>query len=446
MTAPLNLRRNAVWGVLEILISAAVLFFLYRMVLARLGLQALGIWSLVLATTSLVRLGDVGAATGLGRFVAIAHHRGEATRALGYIETAIITNLVLYGAISCLLYWPLCFALPYAVAPASLATARALLPYALASFTLLNVNGAVAGSLMGLQRADLKSLVTVASLLLQFAVAAVLTRSHGLIGLALAQIAQYSLALGGGWALILRQLHLDPRLPSRWERAIFRELLGFGVKLQAANIVSFLYEPATKFVLSSVGGLAVLGVYELAQKLVQQVRQIVVGPSQILMPAFARSHDQGGGEVAVLYEKAVATSTLVGLPLMLGVAATSPLICWLWMGHLDLRFVDFVVLLCAAWFCNLFAAPAYLLGVGTGSVGWNIAGHVVTSGGGPLAGLLLGRFAGAYGVVIAACVALAAGSLLSMIMNCRQHRIAPLPSLAGIRAAMRQLLKRPAQA
>lgn len=436
-----DLRRNAIWGLVEIVTSAAVLFLLYRLVLVRLGLQSLGIWSLVLAATSLVRLGDIGAANGIGRFVAIAFNRDQTARALDYIETAAVTTATLYAGISVVLYWPLCHLLPLVMAGSSVDVARTLLPYALLSFTLTNVNGTIAGSLMGLQRADLKSATTLVSLLIQFVLAAVLTRSHGLIGLAIAQISQNLFAVIVGWFLIIRQMNQPFRLPLSWNAPIFRELLGFGMKLQAASLLSFLYEPATKFVLSSVGGLGAVGVFELSQKLVQQVRQLVVGPTQILMPAFAKLHDQGGNEVAALYEKAVATSLLTGLPLMTLVAAASPIICWVLMGHIDDRFVVFTVLLSAGWFLNLLAAPAYVLGIGTGQVGWNIWGHVVTSLAGPGLGLAVGQVAGAIGVVASAAGMLAAGSLFSMIMNCSTQSCSPLPRRGALSESAKYLLR-----
>ena len=439
----LNLRRNAIWGVLEIVATASVLFLLYRLVLVQLGLQALGIWSLVVAATSFVRLGDVGAATGLGRFVAVAHSRRETPRALAYIETAVVTNTLLYGAISLALYWPLWHLLPLSVKlPAALVTAHALLPYALLSFTLLNVNAAMAGSLMGLQRSDLKSAITVVSVMVQFAAAAALTKSHGLIGFAIAQIAQYGFAILAGWLLILRELGLSPRLPASWNRSVFRELLGFGVKLQAASILNFMTDPVTKFVLSSVAGLGALGVFELTQKIVLQVRQIVVGPSQILMPAVAHFDESGGSEIALLYERAAAASVLIGLPMMTMLALASPLVCWLLMGHVDSQFVTFIVILSIGWFLNLLAAPAYMLGVGTGRVGWNIWGHIITTCGGPLLGLLLGQVFGGIGVVGGAMTMLATGSLFGMVMNCRAQACRPLPRFAAVRSAVRMLWRR----
>ena len=63
----LRLGRNATWAVGEVVISGLVLFLLYRIVVATLGVEALGVWSLVMATTSLARFADLGAAAGLAR-------------------------------------------------------------------------------------------------------------------------------------------------------------------------------------------------------------------------------------------------------------------------------------------------------------------------------------------------------------------------------------------
>jgi O-antigen/teichoic acid export membrane protein len=68
----LNLRRNSLYAVGEVVVSGLSLFLLYKKVVNTLGVEALGVWTLVLATTSLGRFADIGAASGLSRFVASA--------------------------------------------------------------------------------------------------------------------------------------------------------------------------------------------------------------------------------------------------------------------------------------------------------------------------------------------------------------------------------------
>jgi O-antigen/teichoic acid export membrane protein len=76
MTRPLS--SNAAANVLQALAGAALLFALYRYINTTLGVEQLGIWSVVLATASASRLADLGLSAGVTRFVARDRARGEA--------------------------------------------------------------------------------------------------------------------------------------------------------------------------------------------------------------------------------------------------------------------------------------------------------------------------------------------------------------------------------
>lgn len=432
----LGLRRNSIWAIAEVLFSSLILFFLYKVIVKVLGVEALGIWSLVMATTSLGRLADIGTAAGLGRFVAAVRAREEDGKAIDYAETAILTNLALYVGIAAVLWLPAYFWLSVLTSGASLVKARALLPYALLSFSLMSVTAAVTGALVGQQRSDQRSMVTIASLFVQFFMAVMFVQRHGLLALAWAQIAQYLLVIGASWALFLRN-HFGAwtlRIPVRWRKEAFNDLLGYGLKLQAVSIVSFLYGPAVKFLMSSLGGLEALGFYEMAQRLVLQVRQLVVMPNQTIVPGFAHLNECEPEKIEPLYHKAMALTILSGTPLMAGVAVASPLICFLWIGHIEPLFVAFAILMSAGWFANLLAAPAYLLGEALGHLKWNFYGTVVTTGGTAALSLPFGYLLGEFGVAVPALAMLGAGSLLTMVMNCRILQVQLLPASGDFHA------------
>jgi O-antigen/teichoic acid export membrane protein len=431
----LRFRRNAAWAIAEVAASALVLFFLYRVIVGQLGVKALGIWSLVLATTSLGRLADLGTAAGLGRFVAIAGARQEKDKTIVYVETAIITNLLLYSAIALVLWAPAFYALSLTTSGEVLAMARALLPFSLLSFVLIGVASATTGAIVGQQRSDQKSMIVIAGLILQFLASVALVPYGGLRGLAWAQIAQYALVISLGWMLFLRNYRgsWTFRLPHRWHREVFRELIGFGAKLQAATIISFLLDPTVKFLMSTYGGLEALGFFEMAQRLVQQVRQLIVMPNQVLMPGFAHLMETQPQRIEPLYHRAMTLSLVGGFALLGSVALASPIICYLWTGRITAIFVQFTVILAASWFANLVAAPAYLLGVASGRIGWNLWGHLASLTGTLVVGILLGRSFGAIGIAIGAGSMLALGSLFSMYGNCHMLGLHPLPGIRDFR-------------
>jgi len=436
-----KLRRNAVWAVFEVLGSSLALFFLYRIVVRHLGIEALGVWSLVVATTSLGRFADLGTAAGLGRFVATAQARQDTGRTIDYVETAVVTNFLLYLGIALLLWGPAWYGLSLVMEPHALASGRQLLPYSLLSFVLVSVSSATTGAIVGQHRSDQKSMISLAGTLTQLFVSLLFVARYGLPALAWAQIVQNMVVIAASWLLFLRN-HFGAwafRLPVHWRKDVFRELIGFGMKLQAVSIAGMLYDPAIKFLMSSEGGLKFLGYFEMAQRLILQVRQLVLMPNQVLVPGFAHLMESEPEKVGPLYHRAMVFSCLFGLPMLGGVTLLSPLISYVWIGHVEPRFVLLVVILSAGWFVNLMGAPATLLGMGIGRVRWNVLSACLTTAGSCVLGYALGHFFGGFGVAFAAGCMLILGASLNTIMNCRMMGIAILPGILDFRDALRQL-------
>lgn len=443
----LNLRNNAGWAIGEAVCSGVVLFFLYKIVVAALGVKALGVWSLVLATTSLGRLADLGTSAGLGRFVAASKALNNSESALRDVETAIVTNLLFFTGLALAIAVPAYYGLALVMETDSLEQGRALLPFSLVSFVLMSVVGATNGAIIGQHRSDQKSIITLAALAVQLVVAAFLVPDHGLPALAWAQIAQYLTLISLGWLLFLKN-HFGRwtlRLPCRWRKDSFRKLLGFGMKLQAVSITGIIYDPLVKFLMSSYGGLDILGYFEMAQRLVLQARQLVVMPNQALVPTFAHLKETVPDSIASLYSKATALSIGFGALLLGSAALLSPVISYLWIGHLEKIFIILTAILACGWFCNLAAAPAYLLGVGTGYMRGNVIGSCVSLGVLALLGYMSGQLIGGYGIALSTALAQLSAAYLCLLMNCRTAKVAMFPTFAdfaAIPATFLQAVKR----
>jgi len=429
-----NLRRSAVWSVAEVATSGIALFFLYKYVVAILGLHALGVWSLVLATTSLARLGDLGAAAGLSRFVASALADKEKANARDFVETALFTNLAIYAAATLALAAPLWIGISLLVPSDSVAEARLLLPYALVSFALLNANAVLISGLIGAQRADLKSKISMISVAIQLTSVVALVPSFGLIGLGLGQIAQYLFSIVISWLCLRTALGKEvvSWLPRRFNWPSFHQLFHFGIKLQLANLISFSFEPATKFVISAVCGLEMLGIFEMAFLLILQARHLVVAPMQALLPAFAHLNRENSKELAGLYEQALAKSVLLAGPVLLSAGILSPIVSSFWLGSYNQNFVAFAGLLSVGWLINALGTPAYHLGVARGLVRWNIVGHVITSVCGPLFGYFFGQLLGPIALVSCISVGLALGAITSMLLNCHASSVSAFTSIDAV--------------
>ena len=425
---------NAKLTAAQIVTSAVVIFFLYRYLVRVIGIEAVGVWAVVLATTSAGRIADFGVTGSTTRFVARALGQKSPRAAADYAQTAAISAAGIYLSLVVLAYPLLRHILAFIVPASHVEQAISLLPYALTSFWLGSVTTVLQGAIDGTQRIDLKSWLLIGASLLYFVAVLGLVPRIGLLGLAWAQVAQGAALFTGSWLLLRRCLSGLPLVPVGWRPRVFREIIGFGSKLQVISLMVMLFEPTTKALLSKFGGLTAAGYYEMATRMVQQVRNILVSANQVLVPTIADLQERDGERVLTLYRVSYRVMMYFSLPSLAGLVAAIPVISEWWLGRYEPNFVRFAILLAIAWFINTISAPAYFAGVGTGQLRWNLMGHVTVAVLNLCLGVVLGVSWGAVGVVVGAVTALTVGSLVTALKYHAQQGL-PLKDLFPIESA-----------
>lgn len=391
------------------------LFLIYRSVVAELGIEMLGVWSIVLATTSFGRMADLGIAAGLSRFIATARAKGDVLLAATYFWTATASIMVLMAAVAFVGYLPLHAALAVALDGDQLEAARALLPWALLTFWLLSINAALFASLLGFHRADLRAIASISGMVLQVAASFLLVKSWGLLGLAWAQISQYVLAIIISLA-ILAALRAVPKRVAL-TRSAFKELMGFGIKLQIGTIANLLFEPLSKIVLGAVAGAATVGVFEMAYRMVYQVRSVAIMAFQNLVPAFAELQESAPERSLALFVRSNRIAAASATLLMSAIVIASPLISLVWLRSYSGDFVLFTCLVSLCWTVNILCAPSYFFGMATGRINANIGGQVLTGILSPVLAFILGRWGGPALAVLGVVAGKAIGDVLPAIFN-----------------------------
>lgn len=229
-------------------------------------------------------------------------------------------------------------------------------------------------------------------------------------------------------------------LPTRFDKATFCEQLGFGLKLQATNLISFSFEPLTKFVISATAGLTALGLFEMAYRTVLQVRHIVAAPLQTLLPTFAHLNQVNKNDSLALYSASLASTLIVSSVLLFSLALISPLVSIIWLGHLDWIFCLFTAFCSVGWFFNVVGAPAYLFGISSNYLSGNIRGHLVTSFAGPGIGYVACLWLRLPWLSVALPMAgLAGGAVIAAVMNSRALGLPLLPQPSVFRVTWRKL-------
>ena len=417
------LARNALANVLQTISGAALLFALYRYINTTLGVEQLGVWSVVLATVSASRLADMGLSGGVVRFVARDRARGELDRAGKVVDTAALSLMVTIGAILPLVYPLLGKLLPHLFEGSYLAQALAILPYALVSLWLTVVAAVFQGGLDGCQRMDLRAGLVVSGQALLLALAFWLVPQHGLLGLAWAQIGQGLFLAVIGRFLLRNALPTLTRLPRRWRKHVLREMLGYGANLQAATLFMLLVDPVANALMARFGGPAAAGYFAMANQVVLKARSVIVTANQAVVPYIATLAEGETGRLDGLYRNNMRVLVFVTIPAFALLFAWAGVFSWLLTGGYQAEFVFFLGLVCLAWCVNTFTGPAYFMNMGTGRVGWNTLAHLMMGTLNVSLGLLLGSFYGAHGVLYAYTIAVITASGVLIVAFQHQNRL-----------------------
>lgn len=428
MSLSQRLISNATVSVVQTLISGLVLFILYRYLIDHLGIKQLGLWSVILASTSVARLSDMGLTGSVVKFVARYRALGDDVQAADVIQTAVI-SIASVMAVLCLGIYPLLDnVLALAIPAESMSLAMSILPWAVFSLWLGSVGGVFQSGLDGCQRMDIRNILMILCNLIFLLAAFWLVPNFGLMGLAIGQALQAFVLMLASWVLLRKQLKALPLLPRLWRKSKFKEMFGYSVNFQINSIAILLFDPAIKLLMSRYGGLSSTAFYEMANQLVIKLRAVIISANQALVPAVAELHETAPEQIRNVYLKTYRMLFFVTVPFYAGIYIALPLVSQLWIGHIESQFLLFGAILTLGWGLNTLTGPAYFVNLGTGHLKWNSISHVLMAVLNVVLGLILGPIFGGFGVAIAAMFALVTASGFVIFALHKQYKM-PIKNL-----------------
>jgi O-antigen/teichoic acid export membrane protein len=391
---------NATASALQVLVGGVTLFFLYRFLLRELGEESVGVWSLVLATTSAASIANLGLASSTIKFVSQHLARQNRPYTVSIVETATLTLAGVLAVFLLVAYPLLVRVLPLLIDdPGYLAAGIELVPYALISLWVTSVAGVLQSSIDGCQRVDLRGYSVAAGSVVYLAMAYVLVPAGGLLALAYAQLVHAAWLLIAAYVILKRLLPELAWIRWTWRKEPFREMLSYTLKFQVISISQLLLEPVTKSLVSRFGGLETLAYVELAHRMVFQFRSLVATAHRAIVPTIAHLTETAPAYLRKLYVASFRLLTYIIVGLMPLLISLSPWISRIWIQEVEPVFVVSASLLYVGWFLNLMANPAYFANLGSGALYWNVVAHLGMGGVNVLAGYVLGSLFGWLAVV-----------------------------------------------
>lgn len=414
---------NAGLSVLQVIVSGVLLFFLYRYLLKQLGADQLGLWSLILASTAVARLSDLGFTGGVVKFVASYRAKNDQVRASDVVQTTVLTIAVVMAVLLFAAYPLLVYILTRIVPAQSTALALVILPWAMLAFWVNSISGVFQASLDGCQQAGYRNIVLIAGNIFFFICVISFVPQYGLIALALSQFAQAILLMIASWIMLRKFLPLLPQLPLHWSKSIFREMFTYSMNFQIAAVALLLCDPVTKILMSHYGGLSATAFYEMANQLVNKVRMLLVSANQVIVPIVAEMHETEPEKVRNVYLQSYEAVFFLALPIYALLLLLLPLISYVWIGEINKIFLTFGVILIVAYFINNVEVPAHFDSLGTGNIRWNTVAQTSMAVINVFLGTILGYFFGGSGVAMGAAIAIGLASLMVLLRVNGKYKI-----------------------
>ncbi len=420
--------KNAILSVTQVIVSGIVLFFVYKYLLSTLGVEKLGVWSIVMAISTVAKISDLGFAGGMVKFVAQYTARQEHASVNEIIQTGAISIFVIIGVVLCLAYPVLQFLASSIFTADHLIDAMSLIPYALVSFALLAVAGIFLSSLDGFQRADIRNILMIIGMLLYVILIVIFVNQLGFIGLGYAQVGQSIFMLLASWIAVKQIAKIETIIPMVWKKSRFNEMLAYNTNLQVSTIASLLLEPVTKVFLGKFGDLSMVAYFEMANKLIQQFRAIVVNVNQVLVPVIAQLHEKNKNRIIELYHQTYTALFFVSVAVYMSLAVMIPLISELWIGSYNSTFITIAYIVILSLSINTMVGPAYFSNMGTGHVSINTKSQVLMGCLNIIMAVVFGSIFGGYGVVVSYALAIIIGSSYLILSFLKLQNI-PIVSL-----------------
>jgi O-antigen/teichoic acid export membrane protein len=356
-----RLAANSLMGAIRFVAVSAVYLFMYPFLLKSLGPLRFGLWALLCIPSQYAAIGDLGLSNALIKMVAEAPPEKNTTDLHRLLGSATLTFLVLGAVLTAavglnqqrILAW-------LHISSELLSDARILLLGAAALIWIILLENVYIALLSGLHRMDLAHAIQIESALLSaLGIFVAIRLQTGLIGLMLSNVLTASVV----WATAVLVCRRVARIRWTWVPLVGwnaeRSLLRFGLYLYVAALSSLLLDPSIKMLLTRYGSLALVSYFELASRIVIQIRAFFQNILLPLLPASSLFSNEMRA-LRSLFGRSIRLLCLGAIPIYLAMITLAPSIVHLWLGK-ELPLVQNAMpILAFGWLLNILTIPAYL--------------------------------------------------------------------------------------
>lgn len=273
-------------SIAEHAVVTVLMMLAYMILIRRFGLDTIGIWVLLTTLMNYANVGDIWS-RGLITFMGEERGQNRPGAAASYASTAIITGIPGYLLLMSATGAALFFLSPSLFAEDQQETVRSSLHLLVLAFWLKASSDNFLQAFIGFGLPVLSAIQRITGALVLLAGVVFYPSGRGIEAIFHIQISQGATMMVYGCIIYFGYV-ARPVRHVLWDRTKLIPLFRFGTKLLAVNAVQSTIEPLIKFMIGHFAGLPAVAVLELALRLIQAVRGLILSIGQVVITCFAR--------------------------------------------------------------------------------------------------------------------------------------------------------------
>ncbi|WP_108812372.1 hypothetical protein [Sphingorhabdus sp. Alg231-15] len=371
---------NVPAGLAALITQSASIFFVLWSISDRLGLEELGLYSLLIGSLTILSLTEFGIGTSMVFF----SQRPDSPQRKGfshYYSTALWTAIAVTLTFVVLTYWPANLFLESQMPNADLvAKLHQCLPIVFLTAAVIGVGKVPINALNGLDHFAPVQFLRTGSYMLLPPLAYFGIVELGLYGVIVARLLVEIILTVSAHAMVWSTLPGLHFLPRWFGRNQLKEMLGISLSFQTSSIILILFEPLAKVALTMSGSLVIVGQYEVAARITGFTKELFIRPMAFLGGVFSRnSENRDIAKPTILLSNLLLVSIPMAALSFAFVIAFLPL-----SGEILLNGpVDFYVLVSLSlgigWAISICAVGPYFYCIGVGNNRPNLESAMIIS-------------------------------------------------------------------
>ena len=412
------MRHNGLFAAIQVAWQTVALFAVYRLCAHATNIAALGLWSTSVAIMGLVAISDAGLTEILVREVSRSVAMADGPRLKGLVHTILKLVAVSIALCATLAIFPITLTVEHLsgvpeIIALKLVSATAIMAW----LTIITVG--VGGILEGFSRYDLKATAAVTGSSVSVAAAWLGSRFWPDVSLMVALVCGAAANLTAMAVPATRLMNALPGTPAQIMKSELREMIRMGTQARIGSLANLGFDPIVRFLLLRYGGAETSGHYEIAYRLVMQIRSMLVASIQVMVPRLVQMRALGTYDAASTASALTLSTLRLASPALWITLLGLPILSIIMVGQSLNDILAYGIMLATAWLINLVAAPAYFSNFVEGSLRPNRQSHLATVILAALLGLAGGLALGGLGVVAGTAIAIIIGSIIILVSRRR---------------------------